>query len=144
MTVKDFLETVLRQRPDLLSLRDELKRINYEAYEVHGMRIGDKVQSNHQGDLSEIVERLNGMRSEILLRYKDALDNWETANKLIGKEPDGRLRSILKRRYLEGQSWKQICIDMGNIGEATAYRYHNKALDDLAPYWEEMRVNESK
>lgn len=87
-----------------------------------------RIQSHN--DLASAIDRLKHYARHIA-RKRPALIRLREAAARIDRVPDARGREILRRRYMERQTWEQI-------GEALCYdvrycsRLHNKALASAA------------
>mgnify|MGYP000876767754 CR=1 FL=1 len=88
-----------------------------------------RIQSHN--DLAPAIDRLKHYARNIDRKRKTAQFVRKRASALIDLVPDARAREILRRRYMERQTWEQI-------GEALCYdvrycsRLHNKALASAA------------
>lgn len=55
--LRGFLNSIRKQQADYLSLQEELRRLEFEAYNLQGVKMGEKVQNGHCADLGETVEK---------------------------------------------------------------------------------------
>lgn len=57
MTVRNLLNRVRKCRYMIDALTADLNHVRRDAYSLHAVKIGDKVQSSHMPDLSQVIER---------------------------------------------------------------------------------------
>ena len=76
--VRDLLKRVRKCRYMVDACIKDLEQARRDAYTLKAVRIGDKVQNNHQSDLAQVVEKIE--------RYEDKLQ--KNIDELIG--PKGK------------------------------------------------------
>ena len=57
MTVRNLLNRVRKCRYMVDALTADLNHVRRDTYSLHAVKIGDKVQSSHMPDLSQVIER---------------------------------------------------------------------------------------
>lgn len=132
--VKHFLNSVRRQQADVLTLQEEYRRLDFEAHNLKGMCFNEKVQTDSQSDLSQIIERLDVYKRRVEKAYCRYIEIKNAADDLISNEKDGLGRAILRKRYLQNARWKDISEDL-NYSIQYIWRLHGQALLDLEPYF---------
>lgn len=134
--LKGFLKSIRKQWDNYLSLQEELRRLEFEAHNLRGAQIGEKVQSSHCTDLGEIVEKEEAYRAKVAKAYLEFLEKKDRGEELISKEEDGVRQAVLRRRYIMYEEWGDIAKKM-NYAESSIYKIHGEALVDLEPFFSE-------
>lgn len=134
--LKGFLNSIRKQQEDYLSLQEELRRLEFEAHNLRGVQMGEKVQSGHCANLEEIVEKLEAYHSKVNKAYLELIEKRSRGEELISKEEDGVRRAVLRRRYIQCERWGDIAEKM-NFAESNIYKIHGEALVDLEPFFSE-------
>lgn len=137
--IREILKKARKQRFIWLRYKRRLDEITWKLCSVQSPGMGERVQSSHQADLSEAVEK----KEYCERREKEEREKMDRlaaeAADIIAMEPDEMKRDILYQRYIEGDSWKAITRELG-YSEQHIFRLHAESLLFL----EKMRVNESK
>lgn len=127
---KEYLNEYKKIYNKIKSLDDQ-KRSLIEAMEAaKPIQYSDMPHGSKQSDLSDYIiklerlyEKIGDMQSELVQRRCDI-------EKLIAELPDGIESSILHKRYIEFESWEQICVDI-NYAWRQTHRIHGKALKHI-------------
>ena len=98
-----------------------LKAIQYDA---------DKVSGGKIGDLSDAIAVLEGYAERVNAKWDKLVALRERAKELIARIIDWRCREVLTRRYLRGQSWERIAVDM-EYDFRWVIRLHGRALRSI-------------
>ena len=98
-----------------------LKAIQYDA---------DKVSGGKIGDLSDAIAALEGYAERVNAKWDELIALRERAKELIARIIDWRCREVLTRRYLRGQSWERIAVDM-EYDFRWVIRLHGRALRSI-------------
>lgn len=125
--VKSFLNSVRRQEMEFKAVEEELSRVRTDIYFLKSPRLEEKVQTSHQAELSEKVERLEFYEEQVRDELEKLTSLRITAKKIIALEPDTEKRAILIRRYLLGQKWESIAVQM-NLGLQWVFKLHGRSL----------------
>lgn len=116
--LKGFLNSIRKQQADYLSLREELRRLEFETHNIQGVKMGEKVQNGHCADLGETVEKLEDYYEKVIKAYSVLVELRAKGEELISKEEDGVRRAVLRRRYIQCERWGDIaekCISLSRI-----------------------------
>lgn len=113
MSVKGFLNMVRRQKQLTASAEKELNEVKYEIYSLKSPPLKERVQTSHQGDISELVERMELAQERDIAAWNKLLDMREAAKRIISELADPVQQAILRRRYISCQAWENIAVDMG-------------------------------
>lgn len=88
----------------------------------------DRVQASGPKDrLEETFTRIDELERKINARIDEVVSMKQEAFDLIKKVPDLDQQNVLIARYVQGERWEKIAVDM-NFAIAQVYRLHGKAL----------------
>lgn len=123
----------------LNSYRDaqqEVKRIEYKIKELRMMKmfpsvvIDDMPHGSGKSDLSDYAEKLDELintytkeRYKRIMLFKEITDQIEQ----LGND---RERQVLFERYIKGEKWERICVNIG-LNWTHTHRIHKKALENF-------------
>ena len=131
MTVKDFLETVREQNKTVTRIEEQQERTQAAMIWLSSPALGDKVQSNHQGDISDALIRLEERRTLLAKELQRLLDMKAAAEALIALEEDSTARDILTYYYVEGLEWARIAEKMNYTDTRWIMRKRETAIANL-------------
>ena len=113
MTVRNLLNRVRKCRYMVDALTADLNHVRRDAYSLHAVKIGDKVQSSHTPDLSRTIERIEAYEIRLQAAIDELMMLKAKAGEVIKAEPDLCARAVLYRRYILAESWDCIAQDVG-------------------------------
>ena len=111
--VRELLKRVRKCRYMVDACIKDLEQARRDAYALKAVRIGDKVQTNHQSDLAQVVEKIERYEEKLQKNIDELIGLKLDAMAIIRKEPDFCARAILYRRYLLAESWDTISKETG-------------------------------
>ena len=111
--VRDLLKRVRKCRYMVDACIKDLEQARRDAYTLKAVRIGDKVQNNHQSDLAQVVEKIERYEEKLQKSIDELIGLKLDATAIIRQEPDLCARAILYRRYILAESWDIILKEMG-------------------------------
>ena len=111
--VRDLLKRVRKCRYMVDACIKDLEQARRDAYVLKAVRIGDKVQNNHQSDLAQVVEKIERYEDKLQKNIDELIGLKLDATAIIRQEPDLCARAILYRRYILAESWDIILKEMG-------------------------------
>lgn len=111
--VRELLRRVRKCRYMVDACIKDLEQARRDAYALKAVRIGDKVQTNHQSDLAQVVEKIERYEEKLQKNIDELIGLKLDAMTIIRKEPDFCARAILYRRYLLAESWDTISKETG-------------------------------
>lgn len=142
--VKDYFSQI--QKTDRLiqrltdtvnTLRSSLTSQNYELKP-------DKVQTSGAKDtLGETVVKIIALEDDINARIDELVDLKGDALNRISNVSDKDQQNILIARYVSGEKWERIAVDL-NFSIAQVYRIHGAALLDFAEKNPDILKDDSK
>lgn len=131
-TVKDFLFQVkdARRRIDLIEDRIEYREA---AMDARGANYTERLSSGHDfsgSAVEDTVMALDELRSELAEAEKDYADAKVEVSDVIAKLEDINQQSVITRRYISGQGWEKIAVDM-DMSVRSVQKLHGRALPIL-------------
>lgn len=111
--VRELLRRVRKCRYMVDACIKDLEQARRDAYTLKAVRIGDKVQNNHQSDLAQVVEKIERYEEKLQKSLDELIGLKLEATAIIRNEPDFCAQAILYRRYLLAESWDTISKEMG-------------------------------
>ena len=111
--VRELLKRVRKCRYMVDACIKDLEQARRDAYTLKAVRIGDKVQNNHQSDLAQVVEKIERYEVKLQKNIDELIGLKLDAMAIIRQEPDLCARAILYRRYILAESWDIILKEMG-------------------------------
>ena len=110
MNIKDFLQQHLELKNEIANKQTQINEL--EQLNINNPQITE-LQRTLYKDLIKLIES----RNEVLTR--------------IYKIQDSKLRLLLVKRYICGDTWGKISADMNYSYVHVAHRLHKKALEEL-------------
>lgn len=111
--VRELLRRVRKCRYMVDACIKDLEQARRDAYALKAVRIGDKVQTNHQSDLAQVVEKIEHYEEKLQTNIDELIGLKLDATAIIRHESDLCARAILYRRYILAESWETISREMG-------------------------------
>lgn len=118
----------------------DLEQARRDAYALKAVRIGDKVQTNHQSDLAQVVEKIERYEEKLQKNIDELIGLKLEATAIIRNEPDFCAQAILYRRYLLAESWDTISKEMG-YSRSQATKIMESAINFLETSLELDNIN---
>lgn len=128
MTAKEYLWRVRDAERDLKRLEQEYEQAKADILHLKAIQYdADKVTGGKIGDLSDAIAALEKYAERVNAKWDELIAMREEAKERIGEIADGRYREVLHRRYLQGESWEQVAVDMG-YDYYHVHKLHGRAL----------------
>ena len=132
MTVKEYLWRVRDAERDLKRLEQEYEQAKADILHLKAIQYdGDKVTGGKIGDLSDAIAAIVSYAEQLNEQWDKLIALRKEAKVLIDQIADGRYREILTRRYLRGESWEKVAVDMG-YDYYHVCKLHGKALKNFS------------
>ena len=138
--VRDLLKRVRKCRYMVDACIKDLEQARRDAYALKAVRIGDKVQTNHQSDLAQVVEKIERYEEKLQKNIDELIGLKLEATAIIRNEPDFCAQAILYRRYLLAESWDTISKEMG-YSRSQATKIMESAINFLETSLELDNIN---
>ena len=125
---KAYLWRVRDAEREIKRLEEEYEQAKSDILHLRAMEYDkDKVSNSRIGDLSDAIVALESYAERIAAQWDKLTALREDAKARIGQLEDWRYREVLTRRYLQGQSWEQVAVDMG-YDYYHVHKLHGRAL----------------
>lgn len=130
--VKDFLRDTREKRLAIAAAKERMERTGQDVKTIKSVRMDTKVQTNHQFDLAEFVERLE----EAKLAYLKSYEAWITRAGVVYRILDAagchaELWVTISRRYLWARPWNEVAKAVG-VSRRMANTYERRAIERIA------------
>ncbi len=130
--VRDFLRDTREKRLAIAAAKERMERTKQDVQTVRGIRMDTKVQTNHQFDLAEFVERLE----EAKLAYLKSYEAWITRAGLVYRILDtagchAELWTTISQRYLWARPWDEVAKAVG-VSRRMVNTYERRAITRIA------------
>ena len=104
----------------------------------------DKVQTSGPKDtLGETIAKIISLEDDINTRINELVEQKADAIRRIQNVPDQDQQNILIARYVNGEKWEKIAVDL-NFSIAQIYRIHGAALLDFIKENPDILKDDSK
>ena len=104
----------------------------------------DKVQTSGAKDtLGETIVKIMSLEDDINTRIDELVERKADAMRRIQNVPDQDQQNILIARYVNGEKWEKIAVDL-NFSIAQIYRIHGAALLDFIKENPDILKDDSK
>ena len=104
----------------------------------------DKVQTSGPKDtLGETIAKIMSLEDDINTRIDELVEQKADAIRRIQNVPDQDQQNILIARYVNGEKWEKIAVDL-NFSIAQIYRIHGAALLDFIKENPDILKDDSK
>lgn len=111
-------------------------QLEQQIAELRSQRMNTSIQNdgmphgNASSDLSGYMARLDALVSQLEHERNMAVKQYKEIHNQIHKMQDGVEKEVLERRYLMGEKWEQIAVQM-NYTYRHVIRLHGTALRDF-------------
>lgn len=128
---------IQRLTDTVITLRSSLTSQNYELKP-------DKVQTSGPKDtLGETIAKIMSLEEDINRRIDELVQQKADAMRRIQNVPDKDQQNILIARYVNGEKWERIAVEL-NFSIAQIYRIHGAALLDFIKENPDILKDDSK
>ena len=123
---KEYLKGYIYAMRKAQRLKEQIEELRRQKM-YPGLQMDGMPHGNMHSDLSGYVARLDALISQ--LEHEQALAVWQyrEIHDRIHKMQDGAEKEVLIRRYLMGQTWEQIAVEM-NYNYRSVLKIHGRAL----------------
>ena len=138
--VRELLKRVRKCRYMVDACIKDLEQARRDAYALKAVRIGDKIQTNHQSDLAQVVEKIERYEEKLQKSLDELIGLKLEATAIIRNEPDFCAQAILYRRYLLAESWDTISQEMG-YSRSQVTKIMESSINFLEDSWKLDNIN---
>ena len=130
MTAKEYLSQYRDADREIQAKVDQIARLRDLATHITSMSTGDRVQSSPENKIERICAKIADMEAEVDEEV-DRLQEVKTkVERAIGTVPDASQRAVLTRRYINGERWERIAVEL-NYTYRHVTRLHGEALQKI-------------
>ena len=130
-TKKAWLRRYINSQQIERNLVLQLEELRSEAERITPLLSAVPGGSGSGDQLQRAVERIEDTRQKLTTTIEHGLIARLEIADVINQEHDGQRHEILTRRYLQGQRWEDIALEM-HITNSYLFQLHGYALDDLS------------
>ena len=127
MTAKEYLNRVRRQNYILKQTEKELNEIRADILTLRASSLSEHVSGSKNSDTADKYIRLESYMEKVNAEWDKLIDMRNAAKDLIGAMPDPMHRAVLYARYINGQRWDDIAMDM-HYSWKGIFKLHGQAL----------------
>lgn len=127
MTAKEYLNRVRRQNYILKQTEKELNEIRADILTIRASSLSEHVSGSKNSDTADKYIRLESYMEKVNAEWDKLIDMRNAAKDLIGAMPDPMHRAVLYARYINGQRWEDIAMDM-HYSWKGIFKLHGQAL----------------
>ena len=127
MTAKEYLNRVRRQNYILKQTEKELNEIRADILTLRASSLSEHVSGSKNSDTADKYIRLESYMEKVNAEWDKLIDMRNAAKDLIGAMPDPMHRAVLYARYINGQRWEDIAMDM-HYSWKCIFKLHGQAL----------------
>ena len=137
--VEKFLNSYIKSKRRYNSIMLDVEEIETQLLSVAVDYSKERVQTSPKNDrLANSVDRLNFLHKECLRIAEECTSNMERILYVINKVQDSTLHGVLTRKYIAGQTWEQISVEL-TFNSRYIYKLRHKALQEVKKYVEEIQ-----
>ena len=133
--VDKFLQSYIKSKRRYNSILLDVEEIETQ---IAGLSIDytkEKVQSSPGDRLTNSIDRLNYLHKECTRILEECTNDMEQVFYTINNVKDSELHELLTRRYIAGQVWEQIAVEMAYTNRHI-YKLRQRALEEVRKYCE--------
>lgn len=128
---KEDLKKYLALVREVDDIRKRILQLEENMYTVKAVGMDGMPKGNCVNDsIGNIVARVNDLRSEYLKQYDLALCELYKIERAIEKLEDLTERQLMRKRYIEGKKWEDICVEL-NYSWRQIHNIHSKILKKI-------------
>ena len=137
--VEKFLNSYIKSKRRYKSIMLDVEEIETQLLNVTVDYTKERVKASPKQDrLANSVDRLNFLHKECLRIAEECTSNMERILYVINKVQDSTLHGVLTRKYVVGETWEQISVELTFHGRYI-YELRKKALQEVKKYVEEIQ-----
>ena len=127
MTAKEYLNRVRRQNYILKQTEKEMNEVRADILTLRASSLSEHVSGSKNSDTADKYIRLEKYMEKVNAEWDKLIDMRNAAKDLIGAMPDPMHRAVLYARYINGQRWEDIAVDM-HYSWKGIFKLHGQAL----------------
>ena len=127
LTAKEFLQQYRDADREINAKLDQVHRLRELATKTTQTLTGDRVQASPENRLEKIVAKITDLEAEGDEEIDRLVELKRKVKRVIQRVPDASQRAVLERRYINGQRWEKIAVEL-NYTYRHVTRLHGEAL----------------
>lgn len=127
MTAKEYLNRVRRQNYILKQTEKEMNEVRADILTLRASSLSEHVSGSKNSDTADKYIRLEKYMEKVNAEWDKLIDMRNAAKDLIGAMPDPMHRAVLYARYINGQRWEDIAMDM-HYSWKGIFKLHGQAM----------------
>ena len=130
MRVKTQLRQIKTILDEIEAKHDHVRQLEEMASRITAQYGKERVQSSNGTTMADAVAKMADLKSEIAHEIQALCEAKMRAMAMIAMVDNGRLRSLLTKRYLTCMTWEQIAVDF-DITYQWVHVLHSRALAEI-------------
>lgn len=131
MTAKEYLQQYLDADREINAKLEEISRLRAMATATTQTLSADRVQSSPENKIERICGKIADMEAEVDTEIDRLIEIKKRVKTAIRVVPDASQRAVLERRYILGERWEEIAVDL-HYTYRHVTRLHGRALRYMA------------
>ncbi len=125
---KEKLEQLSGIKKEIETLKDELHKAGSRVSNVADVVKGSNIQFPYQPvtyriegvDIQEYDRRTKRIYRQLNRKLEELMDAREEIEEFIEGVEDSEIRTILRLKYINGLTWRQVCESLGYAGDGSS------------------------
>jgi DNA-directed RNA polymerase specialized sigma subunit len=130
VTAKEYLRQYLDADRAINAKLEQISKLRALATKTTQTLQPDKVQSSNENKTEKIIAKIVDLENEVDAEIDRLVDIKTQVEAVIRQVPDATQRILLERRYIIGETWEQIAVDL-HYSYMQICRIHGKALQKV-------------
>ena len=125
---KEELKKYIALKMEAEELRIQAERLEEDIRDLKAVVMDGMPKGNSTNDsIGNLVARVDKLRRDYLHKYDEALCELYKIERCIESLEDETERRLMRKRYIQGLHWEDICVDL-HYEWAQTHRIHAKVL----------------
>lgn len=131
MRAKEFLQQYRNADAEISAKLEQIARLRSLAAKTTQTLTSDVVRTSPENKLERIVTKIADMENEVDADIDRLQDVKKQVENVITTVPEPKQRAVLTRRYINGQTWERIAVDL-NLSYQWVCELHGRALQKIS------------
>lgn len=127
MKAKEYLQQYQNAEREINAKLDQIYRLRELATKTTQALTSEHVQSSAENKVEKIVTKIADLDAEVNAEIDRLVSMKHDIEKTIQQIPDASQRVVIERRYINGERWEQIAVELNYTYRNVCY-LHGKAL----------------
>ena len=130
MTAKEYLRQYLDADRAINAKLEQISKLRALATKTTQTLQPDKVQSSNENKTEKIIAKIVDLENEVDAEIDRLVEIKKQVENVIATVPNKAQRTVLERRYIDGERWEEIAVKM-HYTYRHVIRLHGRALQTL-------------